>query len=261
MNSKLVKQGGINSAWAQAWADIASDYPQERAIELVEKTADEVRRTIAGKVAGWGWSGGKDSQALRVVMEAVGVERCVLGMSLDLEFPAFLQWVTPNMPQFLDVVASEHDLPWLADHQDWLFPQDSQTAGKWFAGIQHHAQTVFFNRYDLDLLIVGRRLADRNQCGNEHGLQVNGKGVARYSPIRNWTHMDCLGVCHWYRMSLPPCYSWPNGWIVGTGCWAARQWTGSTENGWREVWTIDRTVVERAADYIDSAAEFLACVE
>lgn len=260
-SQKLVKQGGVNSAWCNIWAEIPSIYFQETAVELVNRTVDEIKRTIAGKRVGYGWSGGKDSQALRVVMEAAGVERCVLGMTLDLEFPEFLQWTTPNMPQFLDVVASDQDLPWLAEHQEWLFPQASQVAGRWFASVQHHAQTVFFNRYDLDLLIVGRRKADRNQCGDKNGLQTNGSGVSRYSPIRNWTHLDCLGVCYWYGMPLPPCYSWPNGWIVGTGAWPARQWTGSIEQGWKEIWQIDKSIVTKAADYIESAAEFLKCVE
>lgn len=38
---------------------------------------------------------------------------------------------------------------------------------------------------------------------------------------------------------------------------AARQWTGSVENGWREVYEIDKSIVCDAAELIGSAADFL----
>lgn len=45
--------------------------------------------------------------------------------------------------------------------------------------------------------------------------------------------------------------------MCGTHPWAARQWTGSVENGWREVYEIDESIVREAAKVIDSAADFL----
>ena len=45
---------------------------------------------------------------------------------------------------------------------------------------------------------------------------------------------------------------------MGTGPWAAREYTGSIENGWQEVYEIEPKIVERAAYYIESAADFLA---
>ncbi len=44
---------------------------------------------------------------------------------------------------------------------------------------------------------------------------------------------------------------------VGTHCWASRQWCGSVENGFREVYEIDSSLVEEAANYIPSARQFL----
>ena len=66
-----------------------------------------------------------------------------------------------------------------------------------------------------------------------------------------------LAFCHHYRMPMAPCYRWPNGFAVGTGPWPARQWTGSVEQGWAEVWRIDPSVVRGAAALIPSAREFL----
>lgn len=253
------KQGGDNSRWQSVWENIRTLYPQEKAQALVEQTAAEVQETVAGRAAGWGWSGGKDSQALAVVMEAAGVRRCVLGMTGGLEYPAFLRWATDHMPPDLDVIDNDAlTLGWLAEHQEMLFPQDSKTAARWFKLIQHRAQAIFFARYDLDLLILGRRLADRNHVGDARtGVYTNREGVTRYSPIRHWTHEDVLAVCSWYETPLPPCYGWPNGWVVGSGCWPARQWTGSTANGWAEIYSIDPFIVGEAAQCIDSARHFL----
>ena len=41
----------------------------------------------------------------------------------------------------------------------------------------------------------------------------------------------------------------------------ARQWTGSIENGWREVYDIDPSIVRAAAERIDSARTFLKEVQ
>lgn len=253
------KQGGDNARWQYVWEHIRAIYPQEQAVALVEQAAAAVRATVGGRRAGWGWSGGKDSQALAVVMERAGVERCVLGVTGGLEYPAFLAWVASHRPPSLDVIANEAlTLDWLAAHPDMLFPQSSKTAARWFKLIQHRAQDVFFDRHDLDVLILGRRLADRNYVGDAAtGVYTGGRGVTRYSPLRHWTHEDVLAVCSWYETPLPPCYEWPNGWVVGTGSWPARQGTSSTMGGWAEVYGIDPGVVIEAAQVIPSARQFL----
>lgn len=60
---------------------------------------------------------------------------------------------------------------------------------------------------------------------------------------------------------LPPIYGWKNGYLCGTHPWPARQWTGSIENGWREVYDIDPGIVLAAAEKIDSARAFLKGVQ
>lgn len=255
------KQNGDNARWQYVWDHIGYIISEHAARQLVEAAAREVAMTTHGRRVGWAWSGGKDSQALAVVMDAVGVTPCVLGMTLELEYPAFLRWVTDYMPWGLSIYDSGQTLDWLAEHEDWLFPQRSQIAAKWFAAIQHKAQDRFVADNDLDMIVLGRRHADRNNCGDpETGVYTNGKGVTRYSPIRHWSHEQVLGVCYWYRMPMAPFYGWVNGWVVGTGAWAARQWTGNTANGWREVWQIDPTIVQHAATRIGSAAAFLGSI-
>jgi len=77
----------------------------------------------------------------------------------------------------------------------------------------------------------------------------------------DWTHADVIAFNHYHSMPVPPCYSWPNGFVVGTGPWAARQYTrkpGGTETqAWREVYAIDPQVVKDAATKLPGAARFL----
>jgi hypothetical protein len=59
---------------------------------------------------------------------------------------------------------------------------------------------------------------------------------------------------------MPPIYEWHNGYYCGTHPWPARQWTGSVENGWKEVYEIDQSIVTEAAEFIPSAKAFLETV-
>lgn len=253
------KQGEDNNDFKLVWQNIASIVPFDHARHLVETAVAEVRKQVKGKRAGYAWSGGKDSQALRVVCEQAGIYPCVLGMAHELEYPAFLRWLTDDMPPELDVISNEAlTLSWLAAHQEMLFPQDTTTAAKWFQLVQHRAQARFYQDRGLDVILLGRRHQDSNYTGKDGtGIYKDSKGVVRYSPIRHWSHEDVLAVCHYYKMAMPPFYDWPNGFIVGTGCWPARQWTGSVMNAWAEVYQIDPSVVKNAARMIPSAKRYL----
>lgn len=222
---------------------------------LVATTVEEIRRRCKGRRAAFGWSGGKDSIALEHVCTLAGIEECVL-VICDLEYPAFLRWTTENMPPRLEVVSTGQDIDWLAAHPEMLFPANANLAGRWFKAVQHTGQERFYRSRDLDVLLVGRRRADGNFVGDDG--EYESKGIVRYSPIRDWRHEDVLALCHYYGKAMPPCYDWPRGYRVGTGPWPARQWCGSVEQGWREVWEIDSDVVRVAASKLDSARDFMS---
>lgn len=251
------KQTEDNSYWVTLWNNIHNVLPIQYVRNLVETTAEEIRKEIANKKVAYGWSGGKDSQALRAVCELAGIGDCLLGMC-NLEYPEFLRWVTDNMPWELEVINTGQDIEWLSKNQHLLFPQDSTTAAKWFKMVQHTAQEQYYKKHNLDMVLLGRRKQDSNFTGYDGtGIYTNKKGITRFSPIREWTHEEVMAVCYYYGYELAPCYRWPNGFVVGSGNWAARQWTGSVQGGWREVWQIDRDIVKWASSYIDSAQQFL----
>lgn len=242
--------GALRSAYQQP--DVA------RAQALIATAAERLAEATQGYDVAYGWSGGKDSQGLRLVCEAAGIRECVLVIS-ELEYPAFLGWATDHMPWGCTVEARPLDLAWLLRHPDMLFPRDAATASKWFRLIQHTGQRAYAKRTGIDMLVLGRRRADGNFVGPD-GRYRDRAGFERLSPIADWTHEDLLCVLGANRCPLPPCYGWPRGFRVGTGAWPARQWTASPAHGWQEVATIDPTIVDHAAQVgIPGARQAAAC--
>lgn len=253
------KQVTGQDEWTRSLVAIrAGAYDFARLDRLVEKTVAEVRRVASGKRVAFAWSGGKDSIALERVMELAGITDCVMGIC-NLEYPAFLRWVTANMPLGLEVINTGQDLEWLARHPDMLFPAQAATAAKWFRIVQHAAQARYYRENRLDVIVLGRRRADGNYLGAAgQNIYTNAEGITRYSPLGAWSHDDVLAIIERTGGNWPPIYSWPRGFQVGTHAWAARQWCGSVENGWREVFAIDPGIVRDAARLIPSAAAFVA---
>src|SRR5690606_19194410 len=131
-----------------------------RAQRLVEHAAERVRRRVASlDPVAYGWSGGKDSLGLQVVMDAAGVGDAVLILSA-LEYPASLAYVEEHAPPGLTVVVREHiNHAWLRERPGMLFPRDSSTAARWYSTVQHAGQRAYARDRRLDALILGRRRA------------------------------------------------------------------------------------------------------
>ena len=251
------KQRISNESWLEAMEHIEEYVSRKELDKRVEKTVKEVRKMTKGKKAAFGWSGGKDSLALQKICEKAGITDCLLTVT-DLEYPAFMDWVEENSPEGLTVINTGQNLEWLAKHEKMLFPQDSQTASRWFHIVQHRGQDRYYKDNGLDMMIVGRRRADGNYVGKGGNAYTTTRGITRYSPLADWSHEEVLAMIHYCEIDLPPIYGWHNGYTCGTHPWPARQWTGSMENGWKEIYEIDREIVEKASDYIVSAKEFLS---
>ena len=250
------KQRISNNAWLETMKRIEDIVPKSVLDVKVGQTVDNIRKTTRGKNAAFAWSGGKDSLVLEHICYLAGIEECVLVIS-NLEYRAFLAWVTDHMPRCLEVIDTGQDLEWLAAHPQMLFPQNSNIAAQWFHIVQHRGQARYYKARKLDMLLLGRRKADGNYVGKGSNIYTDGKGVTRFSPLADWSHEEILAFIHYNNIPLPPFYEWNNGYYCGTHPWAARQWTGSIENGWKEVYEIDSSIVTEAAQYIPSAREYL----
>lgn len=250
------KQSMDNSRWLAAMENIEKTITREDLDSLEAATIAEIRERTANRKAAYAWSAGKDSIVLGHLCEAAGVTDSMIGVC-DLEYPAFLNWINKSRPKGCEIINTGQNLDWLAAHQNMLFPQDSSTAARWFSIVQHRAQKEYFKSHGLDMILLGRRRADGNYVGKGDSSYTDGKGVTRYSPLASWTHEQVLAYIHYHNISLPPIYEWKNGYLCGTHPWPARQWTGSVENGWAEVFDIDSSIVTAAAEKIESARAFL----
>lgn len=250
------KQSMSNDTWLEAIKHIETTVSKEELDLAVNLAIKQIKKTTRGKKAAYAWSAGKDSVVLGHICEKAGIKDCMIGLC-NLEYPAFLQWVNENKPANCETVNTGQDIEWLKKHPDMLFPQDSKKAARWFAIVQHTAQRRYFKEHNIDILILGRRKADGNFVGGADSIYTDGKGITRYSPLSSWKHEYILAYIHYNNLPLPPIYDWKNGYLCGTHPWPARQWTKSTENGWREVYEIDKSIVKNAAEHIDSAKRFM----
>lgn len=254
------KQNAKNEAWTEAAKHIEELVSRADLDAIVEKTVADIQEVTIGKNTAYAWSAGKDSIVLGKICEMAGITACMIGVC-DLEYPAFMEWVNANKPAECEVINTGQNLEWLAKHPEMLFPQDSSTAARWFQIVQHRAQKEYFKRHKLDMIILGRRRADGNYVGRKSNVYTDGKGVTRYSPLADWSHEHILAFIHYYDLPLPPIYGWTNGYLCGTHPWPARQWTGSEENGWREVYSIDPNVVITAANLLPGAKAYMEVAE
>ena len=250
------KQRIKNSDWIDTFEKIEQLVTKKELDQLVEKTVKEIKKKTKGKKAAYAWSGGKDSLVLSEICQRAGITPCVL-VICNLEYKAFTEWVEEHKPPGLSIINTGQDIKWLADHLQMLFPQDSKFAARWFQIIQHRGQTKYYREQELDMLLLGRRRADGNYVGKGDNIYTNGQGVTRYSPMSDWTHEQVLAYIHYYNLEMPPIYDWKNGYLCGTHPWPARQWTGSVENAWAEIYDIDSSIVTEAAEHIQSAKDFL----
>ena len=255
--SKLgMKQRASNEAWLEAVQNIETLVGRDELDALVEKTVADIQEKTSGKIAAYAWSGGKDSIVLGKICEMAGVNHSMIGIC-DLEYPAFLAWVQENKPDGCEVINTGQNLEWLSKHPEMLFPQDSETAARWFTIVQHRAQRIYAKKQNIDILILGRRRADGNYVGRKSNIYTDGKGVTRYSPLADWSHEHILAFIHYHKLPVPPIYGWHNGYLCGTHPWPARPKTGSEENGWREVYNIDPNVVITAAELLPGAKAYM----
>lgn len=254
------KQSSKHEDWICAMRDIESLISSEEVERKTVSTIAKIREITAGKTAAYAWSGGKDSLVLGRICEAAGIPDCMMGIC-NLEYPQFMEWLDYNRPEYLQIINTGQDLDWLAKHPEMLFPKDSKTASRWFQIVQHKAQAKYYREHNLDMIILGRRRADGNYCGKRSDIYTDGKGVTRYSPLADWKHEEILGYIHYFDVELPPIYEWEKGYLCGTHPWPARQYMETEQQGWKEVYDIDKSIVENGAQHFDGARKFLEAIK
>lgn len=248
------KQTSPNSRWIEAVdriEELVTIYELDRAVAT---TVESIKDTIQGKNVVFAWSGGKDSIVLADICKKIGITACMFAYT-DLEYPAFLDWCMKNQPEGCEDINLGFNLEWLAKHEEMIFPK-GKNLNRWYQIVQRAAFTKYFFAHKLDLILVGHRKADGNFVG-PNGILRKSCGEVRYSPLADWSHEMILAYIHYHGLSMPPIYDWENGYRCGTHPWPSRMYVDSIEQGYREVYRIDPSIIEKAAEVIPSASHFL----
>lgn len=255
------KSAYSNDDVQRVWETITDYVSEDEAGQAVEDAAAETRTVLDGRTndAVYGWSGGKDSIALQVVMERAGVRRALLGTIPHLEFQGYLTWCLDHQPDGLTHLPNTEITPaWLARPQNdrYLFPTNSTDGYRWTMLGTRRAQHLYQQEHHPRLQIYGRRTMDGNSIPNTpYGIHTT-RRLTTYSPIRHWSHEMVLAVIHYNRRPLPPTYSWPNGWKTGTGSWPGRR-VGTRDESFAETYAIEPERLVEAAPHLPAARDWL----
>lgn len=253
--------------WYHVYDNIEDYVPTAELEALIERTTTHIQDTARGKNIAYAWSGGKDAQTLRWLIEAAGLTiPSFIVLTEDLEYPAFLDFIKENGPAGLEVVTSPNtSLAWLRDHPEQLFPETAKDVNRWLIRVQRTGWDIYHKAHpEIDMIALGKRTQDGNWVGPA-GSNISAKknGATTWSPIHDWKHVHVVALQKYAGLKFPSVfYDTPRGFEVGTGPWAGRLGTSTDPDapnyGWRELWSIDPTIVTRAAsEGLPGAADFI----
>lgn len=248
------KQSSNQEDWLYAVEHIEELISADEVDAYAAKAIADIRREASGKKAAYAWSGGKDSIVLANLCEAAGVTTGYFAYS-DLDYPAFISWCMEHKPAGVIPMHTGYDLDWLAMHQELIFAR-GRTGQQWHIFNQRKPFTRMISENSLDVLVLGHRVIDGNVCGTDGYIRKK-SGEVRYNPLKDWPHEALLGYIHYHHIELPPIYLWKNGFVNGTHAWPERELCDSLNQGYREVYEIDPSIITRAAEKIPSARRFL----
>ncbi len=248
------KQTSNNADWIYAMEHIEELISPEEVEAYADEAIANIRMASDGKHAAYAWSGGKDSIVLASLCEKAGVADGYFAYC-NLDYPEFVGWCSDHKPSGVMMMHTGFGLDWLADHQELIFAE-GLTGQRWHQISQRGPFTRMFFDNHLDVLIVGHRVIDGNVCGKDGYIRKK-SGEVRYAPISDWPHEVLLGYIRYHHLELPPIYSWKNGFVIGTHAWPEREFCKTLEQGYREVYEIDPSIIVAAAEKIPSARHFL----
>lgn len=253
------KKHVTNEAWSHVFHNIKQYVSKDEVDDFAGRKIEEIRAAVKGKKCAIAWSAGKDSLAVEWLANQAGVTRGVFAHT-SLEYPAFMEWVRKHKHEDIVALNSGHDIRWLVKHQQFLFPKTTDLHSRWYSMVQQNTVRKYAQAENIDLMLYGRRIADGNQVKKQNGqyIYTNGKGVTIYNCIAEWPHELLFGLIYYNNIPLPPIYEWENGFVEGTHSWNARNPKDKSDRtAWREIYAIDKSIVEAAAFYFESAKTFL----
>lgn len=239
------------------WWNVVRNINKYVSRDDVEVATEIARKRIAsiakGRRVAYSWSGGKDSLVLADICKSVGIMKCQCILT-NVEYPAWEAFLKLNAPPGCEMVQTGIGLQYLRDNEDMIFPRGKKRQ-KWHKIVQQNNFIDYLKRGKLDVVILGHRTIDGNVCGKD-GIRKRPDGGILYSPLFDWSHELIFAYLFYHGIELPFIYRWKNGFRQGTQFWPSRN-VPNVMQGYREVYEIDASIVEKAAEVLPSAKKFL----
>lgn len=253
------KRNNKNETFEYVYQNIELFVSKEHIAKVQAEIVSEIMREVKGKRIAIAYSGGKDSVVLNHMYNLAGYKNGIMGMTIGLEFTGYKEWVKENLPSGIEIIYSLQDLKWLVKNQSWaLFPDNASKAERLRILEHRNAEEQYCRENDIEIMLYGRRIIDGNVCGKGEGKIYRVRGRLQYNPLKFWSHEEVLGYLRYMNLSLPPYYSFPNGWIEGYGSWNNTVVRQSISEAWDFIFTIEPEIVIKAAEYIKSAQDYLS---
>lgn len=209
------KYKNTQEEWLEVYKNIENYVSREEIEDKIQEAIKRIKKVVKGKNVAYAWSGGKDSIALQIIMEKMGINKGVCAISKKFEYSDFLEYINTHLPSGIEIVDKEISFDYLNKHKELIFPQNKKDLAKWYKLVQHNIQNEYFKKNKLDILILGRRLQDGNYVGI-NGIYTKNNDITIYSPIYDWKHEDILAILHYYKKELPSFYFTDDGFNNGT---------------------------------------------
>lgn len=266
MATRLKNKASAQSPdWAFAFEHIEQFISKEEVESLFNQTIDFVKRSVQGKRAGFGWSGGKESIVLADIMEQSGVDISCFVYNSEMNYKSFCQWAKDNMPHGCVVYdrAREFNFAKMAQYRMEAFSENNSDYDRFMTLGHRRGFSEFCESHNLDMFIMGTRKADNNVCGKAPDYITTNKRQkwVRFSPMAEWPTEAILGYIRYFKNSyesIPPQYGYENGWKYGSDAPIYSKLLGETRaQMWQRVYRNDPELVIRASQYLKSAREYI----
>lgn len=242
------KTSNKHEDWLKAWDDAKKAMDVERSEKLIKTALSRLPDNLDNCV--YGWSGGKDTLALEIIINRAGECRCCHGtIGKQWEYPSFNKYVKKHMPDNCVVYDFAITDEWLMKHPKLIFPETHKEVVRWYEICNQAAFYGYGKDTNAEHILLGHRVIDGNQCVS--------KKAGKIYPIFDFSHEDlfCILACN--NVELPEFYFYPNGFYQGTHAWIMR--VGGTK-AMEDVWKIDKSLLYAHKD-LPKIKEFLESKE
>lgn len=255
------KQISNSDDWAKTWENISNIITYEHITKLTLKTLDKLYRVMCKyKNVAYCWSGGKDSLIIQKLIELSKIDIPSLLVLYPTEYPEMKKWLLEHKPKKCVVIkTSKISYEQINNDSDYLFPNKEKYIASYLPP-RWKVQKEFRKSNDFDLLIMGRRTIDGNNCGSKENDYITKSQVGdSFNLIAEWTHEEVLAFIYYNKIELPPCYFYPRSWRYGTHCWTERGRLPNFPNdNFDEIMDIDKNILFQSRDKIYLVEKYLS---